>query len=76
VYNLRIGCPEIVVKFAWRSGLFASVGSSVFFSQANSLALGFRGELPSVGAMVGAFVRCESLIEPPCSATLWKSYRS
>ena len=45
-----------------RSGLFASVGSSVCFSQAISFAEGFREELDAKGAMVGVFVGCESLI--------------
>src|SRR6267142_6932567 len=42
VYSLRIGYPEMVVNSAWRSGLFASAGWSVFFSQARSLAEGAR----------------------------------
>src|SRR5229473_5025146 len=42
VYNLRIGCPEIVVNSDCLSGLFSSAGWSVFFSQACSLAEGVR----------------------------------
>ena len=50
------------MKFACRSGLFASVGSSVFFSQASSLADGFREDGDSAEAIAGAFVERESLI--------------
>src|SRR6266852_8121074 len=52
VYNLRIGCPEIVVNSDCLSGLFSSAGWSVFFSQACSLAEGFRSvdEVSSGGA--------------------------
>src|SRR5256885_4015849 len=62
VQSLRIGCADIVVNVDCRSGLFASVGCSVFFSQAISFADGFREEVDSAGAMVGVFVGCESLI--------------
>src|SRR5580693_6795366 len=37
-----MGCPEMVVNSACRSGLFRSVGRRVFSSQARSCAEGFR----------------------------------
>src|SRR6266851_4755935 len=42
VYNLRIGCPEMVVNSDCLSGLFSSAGWRVFFSQACSLVEGVR----------------------------------
>src|SRR2546425_7579532 len=44
VYSLRIGCPEMLVNSVCLSGLFSSVGWSVFFSHACSLAEGSRCE--------------------------------
>src|SRR5271163_297674 len=38
-----MGYPEIVVNSDWRSGLFSSVGRSVFSSQARSCVEGLRG---------------------------------
>src|SRR5580704_12484828 len=43
VNRRRMGYPEIVVNSDWRSGLFSSVGRSVFSSQARSFAEGSRG---------------------------------